>query len=184
MGILDGSIIFFLPLGIDFVVILMAARHPTMFWLYALLGALGSVLGAAGTFWMGRKAGEKGIIRFVQPRQLERVKRSVTRGSYLVAAMGMIPPPFPFTPFVLAAGALEVRTMMFFITLTACRLFRFGLETALALLYGRRILTWLDSDIFHDIVTMSIVLAIVLTIVSIVQLVRSTSPSRKRGAPA
>ena len=51
MGILDASMVFFLPLGIDFVVILMTARKPEWFWLYALLATVGSLIGAAGTFW-------------------------------------------------------------------------------------------------------------------------------------
>ena len=37
IGALDSSLVFFLPLGIDFVVIIMAARKPELFWLYALL---------------------------------------------------------------------------------------------------------------------------------------------------
>ena len=47
MGVLDASLVFFLPLGIDFVVILMTARRPEWFWLYALLATVGSVIGAA-----------------------------------------------------------------------------------------------------------------------------------------
>ena len=45
MGVLDSSLVFFLPLGIDFVVILLAARKPELFWLYALLATVGSVAG-------------------------------------------------------------------------------------------------------------------------------------------
>src|SRR5215204_6571620 len=36
MGVLDASMVFFLPLGIDFVLIVMTARKPQLFWLYAL----------------------------------------------------------------------------------------------------------------------------------------------------
>ena len=43
MGALDSSLIFFLPLGIDFAVIILAARKPELFWLYALLATAGSV---------------------------------------------------------------------------------------------------------------------------------------------
>ena len=42
MGALDASLVFFLPLGIDFVVIIMTARKPELFWLYALLASAGS----------------------------------------------------------------------------------------------------------------------------------------------
>src|SRR3954463_2248454 len=81
MGALDASMVFFLPLGIDFVVILMTARKPELFWLYPVLATIGSLIGAAGTFWVGKKAGEKGLARFVKPKRLERVKARVNRGT-------------------------------------------------------------------------------------------------------
>jgi len=62
----------------------------------------------------------------------------------------------------------------FFVTLTVCRVFRFGLEAALAVVYGKRIMTLLDSDLFHDIVTFFIAIAIALTVLSLVQVVRAT----------
>ena len=92
MGVLDASMVFFLPLGIDFIVILMTARKPEWFWLYALLATLGSVIGAAGTYWIGRKVGEKGLTRFVSPRRLKRVEARVSRGSVVVAGLALIPP--------------------------------------------------------------------------------------------
>jgi membrane protein YqaA with SNARE-associated domain len=185
LAALDSTMFFSLPFGIDAVVIILAARLRGLAWIVPLLATAGSVAGAALTFWMGVKIGEKGLDRYVPRQRLKKVRRTINRkGAVALAALDLIPPPFPFTPFVLAAGALEVRTTMFFVTLTACRLFRFGLETTLALLYGRRILSWLDSDIFHDIVAVCIAIAIVLTVVSIVQVVRATRPSRKRRAAA
>ena len=71
-------------------------------------------------------------------------------------------------------GALEVDTRMFIVTLAACRLLRFGLEAALAIVYGRSILRWLDSDLFHDLVSLFIVVAVVGTTLSMVKLVRAT----------
>ena len=81
MGILDASVVFFLPLGIDFVVIIMSARKPDLFWLYALLATVGSVAGAAGTFWLGRKVGEAGLKRLVRPSTLKKVEQRVTQRS-------------------------------------------------------------------------------------------------------
>src|SRR4051812_10993145 len=163
MGILDASMVFFLPLGIDFVVILMAARKPELFWLYALLATLGSVLGAAGTFWIGKKAGEKGLTRFVHPKRLERVKARVDRGAFVVAGLGLIPPPFPFTPFVLASGALGMNGWVFLGTLAAVRVFRFGVEAALASHYGSQILRWMKTPMFTGIVGVFIALALIGT---------------------
>jgi membrane protein YqaA with SNARE-associated domain len=101
MGALDASLVFYLPFGIDFVVVLVAARHPEWFWLYAVLAAVGSVVGAAGTFWIGKKIGERGLAPFVSHGRLRRVKRSINRGVFVLAGFGVIPPPFTFTPLVL-----------------------------------------------------------------------------------
>src|SRR2546426_12844573 len=38
----------------------------------------------------------------------------------------------------------------FFITLGVCRLVRFGSEALLAVIYGPQLLSWFDSDIFHQ----------------------------------
>jgi membrane protein YqaA with SNARE-associated domain len=177
MGMLDASMVFFLPLGIDFVVILMTARKPEWFWLYAVLATVGSVIGAAGTYWIGKKAGEKGLARFVNARRLERVKARVNRGTLVVAALALIPPPFPFTPFVLVSGALGMNAWSFFGALAVARLFRFGVEGALAHRYGTQIVRWMNTPTFQTVVGVFIGLAIIGTIVSAVILVRG---SRRR----
>lgn len=173
MGILDASMVFFLPLGIDFIVIVMTARKPELFWLYALLATLGSLIGAAGTFWIGKKAGDKGLSRFVRPRQLARVKARVNRGSFVVAGLALIPPPFPFTPFVLASGALGMKPWSFFGALGIARAVRFGAEAALAFYYGSQILRWMKTPTFQTVVGVLIALAVIGTIVSAVMLFRS-----------
>ena len=174
MGILDASMVFFLPLGIDFVVILMTARKPELFWLYALLATVGSLIGAGGTFWVGQKAGEKGLSRFVRPKRLERVKARVNRGGGVVAILGLIPPPFPFTPFVLASGALGMHAWSFFMPLALVRLFRFGAEGALAHRYGTQIVQWMKTPTFQMVVGVFIALAVIGTIASAVVLARSS----------
>ncbi len=181
LGALDSTLFFSLPFGIDAIVIILAARMEGYAWVVPLLATSGSAAGAALTFWMGVKIGEKGLDRYVDARRLERIRERIrTQGAVALAVLDLIPPPFPFTPFVLAAGALEVNARMFFATLVVCRLFRFGLEAALAVIYGRSIVRWLDSDLFHDIVAGCIALATVLTALSIVKVVRSTRTSGRR----
>jgi membrane protein YqaA with SNARE-associated domain len=174
MGALDASMVFFLPLGIDFVVIIMAARRPDLFWLYALLAAVGSVMGAAMTFWIGRQAGEHGLTRFVSPRRLERVRTRVDRGAFVVASLAIIPPPFPFTPFVLASGALGMNAWGFLSALAGVRVFRFGIEAALASRYGSQILRWMKTPFFETVVGVLIALAVIGTIVSAIALVKAS----------
>jgi membrane protein YqaA with SNARE-associated domain len=183
LGALDSTMFFSLPFGIDAAVVILAARLHALAWLVPLLATGGSLAGAALTYWMGVKIGEQGLDRYVSGGRLKRVRRTINeKGAVALAVLDLIPPPFPFTPFVLAAGALKVRGVTFFTTLAICRVFRFGLETVLALVYGRRIVSWLDSDVFHDIVAGFIALAIVLTIVSIVRLVRTSRPAKRSAA--
>src|SRR5207253_6145726 len=105
------------------------ARLHDWWFTVPLLATGGSVAGAALTFWMGVKIGERGLDRWVDERRLEKIRRRVrSSGAIALAVLDLIPPPFPFTPFVLAAGALEVDARTFFMTLVVCRLFRFGLE--------------------------------------------------------
>jgi len=178
MGVLDASMVFFLPLGIDFIVILMTARKPEWFWLYAVLATIGSLIGAAGTYWVGKKAGEKGLSRFVSERRLNHVKRRVNRGVVVVAGLALIPPPFPFTPFVLAGGALGLNAWSFFGALAIARLFRFGVEATLAHRYGTQIVRWMNTPTFQAVVGVFIALAVVGTIVSAVIVVRGSKRRR------
>ena len=185
LAALDSTLFFSLPFGIDWAVIILAARMAESWWVVPLLASAGSVAGAALTFWMGVKIGEKGLDRFIPERRLDNVRKRIKNsGAIALAVLDLIPPPFPFTPFVLAAGALEVRPSMFFVTLALCRLLRFGVEAVLARTYGRSILSWLESDLFHDIVLFVIVVAVVLTALSIVKLVRSARGAKPRRAAA
>jgi membrane protein YqaA with SNARE-associated domain len=179
LGVLDSSLIFFLPLGIDFVVILASARTPNLFWLHALMATVGSLIGAAVTYWVGQAVGEKGLKRFVSPARLERVQRRVTdTAAAAIGALAIIPPPFPFTAFVLTSGALALNPWTLFGTLAAVRLFRFGAESALAAHYGSLLLVWMDSTAFEAAVTALIAFALIGTIASGVAVYRGSRQAR------
>lgn len=182
LAALDSSIVFFLPLGIDFVLILLAARKPEWFWLYSVLATIGSMLGAAGTFWIGRKVGEHGLSRFVKQSRLERVQERVgTSAAVTIAALAIIPPPFPFTAFVLTSGAGHVNGWIFFTTLGAVRIVRFLVEGALAAHFGKGIIAWMQSTTFTMIVGGMAVVATVGTVVSAIAMYRSSKRDRGSG---
>jgi membrane protein YqaA with SNARE-associated domain len=179
MGALDSSMVFFLPLGIDFVVIILSARHPDLFWLYPPLATSGSLLGAGLTFWIGRKVGEHGLSKLIQPKRLKRIEERVSqKAAVSVAALGIIPPPFPYTAFVLTSGAFRANAWIFFMTLAGVRLVRFGVESALAAHYGRRVLAIMESRTFTVIVGVMIALAVIGTVVSAVAVYRGTRARR------
>ena len=186
LAALDASVIFFLPFGIDFVLIILSARRPELFWLYALLATAGSIAGTAVTFWIGRKVGEHGLTRFVKPSRLQDVQRRVAGGAaFSIAVLGAIPPPFPFTAFALTSGALGASAWTFLSSLAVVRIVRFGIEAALAAHYGRGILGWMESTAFTTVVATLIAVAVVGTIVSLIAVVRSSRRQmRKRSRAA
>jgi membrane protein YqaA with SNARE-associated domain len=183
LAALDSTLFFSLPFGIDAAVIILAARSEKIAWLVPFVATAGSLLGAAATFWMGVKIGDKGLERYVPDKKLQAIRNRVTSsGVVALAAVDLLPPPFPFTPVILAAGALDVSPSVFFAALGITRLFRFGAEAMLAVQFGKRILSWLESDLVESVISAVIVLAAVLTVIAIVRLFRSSRPASRRAA--
>lgn len=163
-----------MPFGVDALVIYLAARDESLFWIYPVLATLGSLTGAAVTYWIGVKAGEVGLRRLVPAHKLQHVQRRVKqKGAVAMAVPAVLPPPFPLTPFVLTCGALRVSPLLFFSTFGLMRLLRFGTAAVLARLYGRGILRVLQSDTFQNVIIAFIVIAVIGTVVSALLLWRN-----------
>ncbi len=176
---LDSTMVFFLPLAVDIAVVILVSRNREFFWLYPILASAGSLCGAALTYYIGRGLGEVGLERHVPKKRLAGFRRRIEeKGAVALAILDLIPPPFPFTACVLAAGALKVDTMLFFVTLFLTRLFRFGVEAVLAYFYGPTIIGWLQSDIFEYIGTALFAAAIIGTIITTIQLIRKSRAHR------
>lgn len=181
LAALDSTIFFMFPFGIDAVVIVLAVRHPDSRWIYPILATAGSLAGTAITFWMGRKIGEMGLEKYVSKRRLNSAKAAVRKRGAITAVFGLVPPPFPFTAFVLASGALGVGAARFLGVLAAVRLVRFGAETLVAAHYGTSVLRWLNSDVMQEIVVGVIALAIVGSAISVYALLRRRSSPPQHG---
>ena len=182
LAALDTALLVFMPFGIDALVIYLVARDQSLFWLYPVLATLGSLTGAAVTYWIGFKAGEVGLHRLVPEPRLTRIRERVKqKGAVALAVPAILPPPFPLTPFILTCGGLQVNRLLFFSTFGAMRLIRFSAAAVLARIYGRGILRVLESDGFQTVITAFIVIAVLGTITSAVMLWRTT---HRRPIPA
>jgi membrane protein YqaA with SNARE-associated domain len=184
LAALDSTLFFWLPFGIDAATVVLSMRGVAPWWAVALLASAGSVAGALATFWMGNKVGDAGLERFASTRYLASARKRIEKKTRadLLAALSLIPPPFPFTPIVLAAGALEVKAAAFFATLAACRFVRFGIEAYLARRYGPQTLDWLESPIVENIVLAFLALGLVLTVITLIRIIRSPGRSSRRAA--
>jgi uncharacterized membrane protein YdjX (TVP38/TMEM64 family) len=155
-----------------------------LFWLYPILASVGSILGAAITYYIGRRLGEAGLKWFIQPNQMKRFRARIEdKGAVALAVLDLLPPPFPFTACVLVAGALKVDTWFFFVTLFVTRLLRFGGESVLAYFYGKHIVRWLTSNTFEYIGIGFVLLMFVGSAIATVQVIRKSRRSRRNAGP-
>ena len=168
MAALDSTPFFKMPFGIDTSVVVVSSRYPKIFWLVAITAALASLAGAALTFHIGATVGEAGLRRFMTEERASSMRRRVhSTGAVALALLDLVPPPFPFTACILAAGALQVNKAKFFVTLFFGRLIRFGLEATLAIFYGPQILRWLESRHAETPVALLLLFGLAAGIVSV-----------------
>ena len=97
-----------LPGSMDVLTILLAARHPELWWYYAFMATVGAIIGGYITYGLARKGGKEAFERKVSKKTAGKVFKRVERwGFFAVAVPALLPPPFPIVPFLLAAGALQ-----------------------------------------------------------------------------
>ncbi|HEY2822013.1 MAG TPA: VTT domain-containing protein [Candidatus Acidoferrum sp.] len=170
VGILDSSFLF-LPLGNDFLMLGLSARHHERVPLYIVAATIGSVSGILITLWLSKKGGEK--LKNKRGRAWKYVESQMKKNAGWALTLGsLMPPPFPFTLFVAAAGALRVPLKKVLPYVAAGRLFRFTVEGLLAILYGRWILSLANSPALKITMIVMIVIAIGGSAYSIVSWVR------------
>jgi membrane protein YqaA with SNARE-associated domain len=171
LGIADNSVI---PLtgSMDVLTIWLAARHQEPWPYYALMATLGAVLGGYITYSLARKGGKRAMERKLSKRRAVKVYQTFERwGFWAVAVPALLPPPFPFVPFLLAAGALQYERKKFLAALTLGRMVRYTIVAGLGALYGNHIVRFF-SRYYKPALTILIALACLGAILTIVQYAR------------
>lgn len=174
MSTLDSSFLV-LPFGNDLLLIaLVSSNRNSWIWIaYVIVSALGSVAGVLIVDLIMRKAGEKGLERFVSAKRVEKLKQKLeNKAGITVFIATLIPPPFPFTPVVMTASALQSRRGHMLIAVFLGRLLRFGIEAVLALYFGRQMIAFLNSDVVTYLVYGLIGIAVVLSTLSLLRWVK------------
>jgi membrane protein YqaA with SNARE-associated domain len=125
-----------LPGGPDFVMIWLSANTPALMPLYALAATGGSAIGCTLLYLVARRAGVAALKR-VTPAKRDRIENLLGRYD-LIAVMvpAVLPPPFPFKPFVLCAGVFRLKTWRFITAIFIGRAVRFLIEGWLAIEFG------------------------------------------------
>lgn len=135
IGFFDSSVLSF-PFVNDLLLIQFTIHSPHWMPYYVAMATLGSLAGCFWLYFLAKKGGQAMYRRSAGGRA-EKIHGWVQRNKFLsVAIPSILPPPFPFKPFVLAAGLFQIPLDTFAIALLVGRGLRYSIEGILAVEFG------------------------------------------------
>ena len=142
-----------LPAGIEFATVILAARHRDLWWYYGLMATAGSCVSGAFFYYLGWTGGTQLLKRRISAKQTAVwMNRLQSWGFGVVALSGIIPPPLPMAPMLIAAGAARYPRGRFTAALVLGRLVRFMALGLLGNIYRRRAVAMINRMILPLIV--------------------------------
>jgi len=121
----------------DILLITFSVARPQDMYLLAGLTTLGSVIGCAVLYAVGRKGGETFMRKRFADARLNRVQGWYRRfGVVAVIVPAVLPPPIPLKLFVLSAGAFRISWSKFLTGISIGRSIRYFALGILAVAYG------------------------------------------------
>ena len=162
LGIFDNSPVVSTPPGtIDVLVVALATDHHGWWPYYAIMAAIGELIGGYVTYELAKKSGQATLEKKMGNKRAERLYGMFEKhGTATVLAGAVLPPPFPYTSILIAAGVMQYPKKKFLSALAAGRLTRFFGEAALGRIYGRQIVDIVAAH-YQFMEKLLIVLAIV-----------------------
>ena len=143
LGILDNSMVP-VPGSMDALTVILAAHAKDWWPYYASMSVAGAILGGYLTYALAHKGGKEALERKLPAEMAQKVYRIFAKfGFWSLFVPAMLPPPVPFTPFLIAAGALKYSRKKFFIAMGAGRTLRYGALAYLGSTYSRQIFAFL-----------------------------------------
>jgi membrane protein YqaA with SNARE-associated domain len=141
VSIVDSS---FVPLpvpGVTDIMLVVFAAQKANWILLVLLATAGSALGGYLSYQVGHAGGMQFLEKHVPARIFKRVCEWMEKHAILAVALpAILPPPMPLSPFVLAAGALNMSKKKFLTIFTLSRGARHAFAAWLGVYYGRHVL--------------------------------------------
>lgn len=136
--------------------------NPHKAWLYCLAASLGSAAGSLIPYWLGRAGGELFLLKRIDRTRLERIRDRFEGREFLAIMLpAMLPPPTPFKLLVFSAGVFEMKVWQFLLAIIGGRLLRFGILSALTLIFGEQIVHT-TKDLVKDHPSVAIGIGIVM----------------------
>jgi membrane protein YqaA with SNARE-associated domain len=133
-----------LPCAVDALLVTYVFKSPGRAWLFVTLAVAGSLIGCLILYFIGYAGGEILLERRMSAAKFQKISRDFDRNAFLtVAVPSLLPPPFPFKIFVLAAGAFEVRWTHFLLAVLVGRAVRYTLVAVATITLGPNVLVLL-----------------------------------------
>lgn len=163
----DSSVLSF-PLVTDGLMIELSVSHPQRMPYYATMAAVGSLAGCIWLYLLAKKGGEAYFHRH-GGKAAAKAREWVEKNAFLTVFLpGVLPPPCPFKPFVLAEGVFQVPLRTFVLALLLGRGLRYFGEGYLAVRYGDAAMHMLAA---HSLVFVLSVVAVVAVLYFVVRVV-------------
>lgn len=139
LGFADNSVVP-MPGSMDALTIVLSAHQKTWWPYYAIMATVGGVVGGYTTYALGAKGGEAAIEKKLPKKKAERIYKIFNKyGFWSLFVPALLPPPVPYSPFLLVAGALKYSRRNFFIAVTTARAIRYSLLAWLGSIYSKQI---------------------------------------------
>ena len=144
LGIADNAPFFSTPAGsVDVFVIALAAHQPHWWAYYVLMVTVGEVIGGYITYRISEKGGQETFEKKIGKTRAEKLYKIFEKHGFATVFVGAtLPPPFPFTPVLMAAGVMQYPRKKFYSALTGGRIVRFFAEAFLGRHYGQQMINF------------------------------------------
>jgi membrane protein YqaA with SNARE-associated domain len=159
-----GLLLFFKPLGffgvfvlasidassiaipMDAIIAVYVWNNRGYFWVYAILGAAGSAIGALVPFYIGRTGGEWVLLKRITRAKYDQLRARFDRHHWLaVLVPAAMPPPFPFKVFAFGAGVFEMRVAPYLMAVFLGRAVHYLITALLVVYFGPEIMGWMGA---------------------------------------
>jgi membrane protein YqaA with SNARE-associated domain len=139
LGLADNSVVP-MPGSMDALTIVLSAHQKSWWPYYAVMATIGGIVGAYVTYGLGFKSGEQALEKRLPKKKAERIYKLFKRyGFWSLFVPGLLPPPVPYSPFLIVAGALKYPKRYFLVAVGVARAIRYGLLAWLGSIYSKQI---------------------------------------------
>lgn len=139
LGFVDNSPIP-LPGSMDALTIILSAHERSWWPYYAIMAIIGGVAGGYMAFVVGRTGGKESLEKKVPKKKVDKIFRRFEKyGFWSIFIPGLLPPPVPYSPFLLAAGALKYSPRKFLMAVGLARTIRYTALAWLGSMYSKQI---------------------------------------------